>query len=81
VRLRTAAPHARILALRPFDGSHAADIAAVVTELADKRTEFVDTTGWLSAADGDFHGTVHPSAQGHRKAADHLIALLAKDHQ
>ncbi|CAM5554484.1 GDSL-type esterase/lipase family protein [Streptomyces aurantiogriseus] len=79
-RLRAAAPHARILALRPFDGSHATDIAAVVAELAEARTEFVDTTGWLSA-DGDFHGTVHPSAQGHRKVAGHLITLLAKDHQ
>ena len=79
-KLRAAAPHARILALRPFDGTHAADIAAVVTELADHRTEFVDTNGWLSVADGDFNGTVHPSAQGHRKVADRLISLLAKEH-
>ncbi|BBC31358.1 hypothetical protein SGFS_026520 [Streptomyces graminofaciens] len=78
-RLRTAAPHARVLALRPFDGSHADDIAAVVGELADPRTEFVDTTGWLSVADGDFHGAVHPSAQGHRKVADRLISLLHKE--
>jgi lysophospholipase L1-like esterase len=80
-RLRAAAPHARILALRPFDGSRSADIAAVVAELADARTEFVDTTGWISPADGDFHGTVHPSAQGHRKVADHLITLIAEDHR
>jgi len=81
VRLRTAAPHARILALRPFDGTHGADIAAVVGELADSRNEFVDTSGWLSIADGDFNGTVHPSAQGHRKAADRIVALIeAKDH-
>ncbi|MFE7838092.1 GDSL-type esterase/lipase family protein [Streptomyces sp. NPDC057474] len=79
VRMRTAAPHARILALRPFDGSHADDIAAVVDELADRRTEFVDTTGWLSAADGDFHDTVHPSAQGHLRVADRLISLLDKE--
>ncbi|MEU6349569.1 GDSL-type esterase/lipase family protein [Streptomyces sp. NPDC047072] len=80
-RLRAAAPHARILALRPFDGSHAADIAAVVAELADRRTEFVDTTGWLDAAQGDFNGTVHPSAQGHRKVADRIVALIEKEHQ
>ncbi|MFH0178842.1 GDSL-type esterase/lipase family protein [Streptomyces cacaoi] len=83
-RLRAAAPHARILALRPFDGSHAADISAVVGELADPRAEFVDTTGWLSAADGDLHGAVHPSVQGHRKVADRLIALIAdpaEEHQ
>jgi lysophospholipase L1-like esterase len=75
-RLRAAAPHARILALRPFNGAHADDIAAVVGELADPHTEFVDTTDWLSPADGDFNGPVHPSVQGHRKAADHLLTLL-----
>nr|WP_309484230.1 GDSL-type esterase/lipase family protein [Streptomyces himalayensis] len=80
-KLRTAAPHARILALRPFNGAHAEDIAAVVAQLADARTEFVDTTDWLSPADGDFNGTVHPSSQGHRKVADRLIDLLAKEHQ
>ncbi|MCW8378958.1 GDSL-type esterase/lipase family protein [Streptomyces justiciae] len=75
-QLRSAAPHARILALRPFNGSHAEDIAAVVAQLADRRIEFVDTTDWLSLTDGDFNGTVHPSAQGHRKVADRLITLL-----
>ncbi|MFJ1807597.1 MULTISPECIES: GDSL-type esterase/lipase family protein [unclassified Streptomyces] len=80
-RLRSAAPHARVLALRPLDGSHSADIAAVVGELGDQHTEFVDTTGWLSAADGDFQDSVHPSAQGHRKVADRLISLLSKEHQ
>ncbi|NUS76019.1 MAG: G-D-S-L family lipolytic protein [Streptomyces sp.] len=78
--LRTAVPHARILALRPFNGAHAEDIAAVVAELADRRTEFVDTTDWLSPADGDFNGSVHPSSQGHRKVADRLIDLLAEEH-
>ncbi|GAA3847309.1 hypothetical protein GCM10022403_093740 [Streptomyces coacervatus] len=77
-RLRAAAPHARILALRPFNGTHADDIAAVVAELADARTEFVDTTDWLSPADGDFNGTVHPSAQGHRKVAARLLAVLGR---
>ncbi|MEU6372925.1 GDSL-type esterase/lipase family protein [Streptomyces sp. NPDC046909] len=79
-RLRASAPHARILALRPFNGTHAEDVAAVVAELADARTEFVDTTDWLSVAGGDFNGTVHPSVQGHRKVADRLIAHLAKEH-
>ncbi|SDP70256.1 Lysophospholipase L1 [Streptomyces sp. cf386] len=78
-RLRSAAPHARILALRPFNGTHADDIAAVVDELADRNVEFVDTTDWLSLSGGDFNGTVHPSVQGHRKVADRLIALLAKE--
>ncbi|WP_159053085.1 GDSL-type esterase/lipase family protein [Streptomyces regalis] len=77
-QLRAAAPHARILALRPFNGAHADDITAVVGELADPRIEFVDTTDWLSSAAGDFNGTVHPSTHGHRKVADRLIALLEK---
>jgi hypothetical protein len=81
-RLRSAAPHPRILALRPLDGSHAADIAVMVAELADSRTEFVDTTGRLSAAaDGDFHGAAHLSAQGHRKAAERLVALIGNPAQ
>ncbi|WP_369231427.1 GDSL-type esterase/lipase family protein [Streptomyces sp. R21] len=79
--LRSAAPHARILALRPFNGTHADDIAAVVDQLADSAVEFVDTTGWLSLEDGDFNGTVHPNTQGHRKVADRLAALiLDKEH-
>ncbi|WP_329116962.1 GDSL-type esterase/lipase family protein [Streptomyces sp. NBC_01465] len=75
-QLRSAAPHARILALRPFNGTHADDIAAVVAQLADNHVEFVYTVGWLSPADGDFHGDVHPSEQGHRKVADHLLTLI-----
>ncbi|MEU9283542.1 SGNH/GDSL hydrolase family protein [Streptomyces sp. NPDC048275] len=75
-QLRSAAPRARILALRPFNGTHGDDIAAVVGELADRRVEFVDTTGWVTPESGDFNGTVHPNAQGHRKVADRLIALI-----
>ncbi|MFI7337562.1 GDSL-type esterase/lipase family protein [Streptomyces sp. NPDC050085] len=75
-QIRAAAPHARILALRPLNGEHATDIEAVVAQLADSRTEFVDTSGWTSLADGDFNGTVHPNTQGHRKVADHLVPLL-----
>ena len=64
---RGGASHARILALRPFGGSHAGDVAVVVDELGDRRVEFVGTTGWLDATRGDSNGTVHPSARGHRK--------------
>ncbi|GAV44405.1 GDSL-type esterase/lipase family protein [Streptomyces acidiscabies] len=73
-QLRQAAPHARILALRPFNGTHAADVSAAVSQLADPRTEFVDTTGWISTE--DLNDAVHPSVQGHRKVADRLITLL-----
>ncbi|MET8975552.1 GDSL-type esterase/lipase family protein [Streptomyces sp. NPDC004539] len=75
-QIRAAAPHARILALRPLNGTHGTDVSAVVAELADPRTEFVDTTGWVTAE--DLNDTVHPSTAGHRKVADRLITLLSE---
>jgi lysophospholipase L1-like esterase len=75
-QIRAAYPHAWIFAMRPFGGSHADDIAWAVGEMDDPRIVYVDTTGWLSAADGDFNGG-HPSVQGHRKAADRLVPLIA----
>ncbi|MFM9610213.1 GDSL-type esterase/lipase family protein [Streptomyces niveiscabiei] len=75
-RLRQAAPHARILALRPLNGTHAADVSAAVTQLGDPRTEFVDTTGWISTE--DLNDAVHPNVRGHRKVADRLITLLTE---
>ncbi|MEU6257261.1 hypothetical protein [Streptomyces sp. NPDC047043] len=43
------------------------------------RSSSAQPTG--SPSDGDFNGTVHPSAQGHRKVADRLLVLIAKEHQ
>ncbi len=75
--IRAADPRAWIFAMRPFGGYHADDIAWAVQQMADPKTVYVDTTGWLSVAAGDFNGTAHPNVQGHRKAADHLIAVMA----
>ncbi|WP_433181879.1 GDSL-type esterase/lipase family protein [Actinoallomurus sp. CA-150999] len=74
--IRTAYPRAWIFAMRPFGGYHADDIATAVRSTDDPRVVYVDTTGWLSAADGDYNGG-HPNVQGHRKAADRLIPLIA----
>jgi lysophospholipase L1-like esterase len=74
-QIRAADPRAWIFAMRPFGGSHADDVAAAVRQLNDPRVGYVDTTGWLSAAAGDFNGG-HPNVQGHRKAADLLIPVI-----
>jgi hypothetical protein len=75
--IRSADPRTWIFAMRPFGGYHADDIAWAVQQLHDPRIVYVDTTGWLSVAAGDFDGTTHPNVQGHRKAAEHLIAVMA----
>jgi len=74
--IRAADPRAWIFAMRPFGGYHASDIAWAVQQTADPKVVYVDTTGWLSVAAGDFTGTTHPDVQGHRKAADLLIAVI-----
>ena len=74
-QIRAADPHAWIFAMRPFGGYHADDIAAAVRQVNDPRVVYVDTTGWLSSAAGDFNGG-HPNVQGHRKAADLLVPVI-----
>ena len=73
--IRSAYPAAWILAMRPFNGTHAADIQAAVTALADARIDYVDTTNWLTAA--DFTDGTHPNTVGDAIAAAHLTALVA----
>ena len=75
-QVRAANPHAHIFALRPFNGTHAADVAAAVDELNDPATTYVDTTGWLTAGTQDYNGGAHPSVEGHRKVADQLVRVL-----
>jgi hypothetical protein len=74
--IRAADPHSWIFAMRPFGGYHDTDIAWAVDQLADPHLVYVDTTGWLSVAAGDFDGTTHPNVQGHRKAAARLISVI-----
>ena len=75
-QIRAADPRAWIFAMRPFGGYHADDIAWAVQQTGDPKIVYVDTTGWLTVAAGDFTGTTHPNVQGHRKAADLLIAVI-----
>ena len=75
--IRAAYPNARLVALRPFNGSQAAPIKAEVdarNAAGDMRVYYVDTTGWLAASDYD--DGLHPNAQGSGKAATALAAAL-----
>lgn len=74
-QIRAAWPAAWIFALRPFSGTHAADIAAAVKAEADPRTEYVDTAGWLRPE--EFTDGLHPSLAGHMNAARRLEAVIA----
>ncbi|HEY8924954.1 MAG TPA: GDSL-type esterase/lipase family protein, partial [Polyangia bacterium] len=77
--IRTAYPNARIVALRPFNGSQAASIKAEVdarNAAGDMRVYYVDTTGWLGSSDYD--DGLHPNVQGSGKAATALAAALKK---
>ncbi|GAB2607488.1 pectinesterase family protein [Kribbella endophytica] len=75
-QVRAANPKALILALRPFNGTHASGIATAVKAAKDRRIAYVDTTGWLSPA--DYNGSTHPSVQGHQIAATRLVKVLEK---
>ena len=75
--IRTAYPDAKIAALRPFNGAHAADIQAQVMARktgGDMKVFYVDTTGWT--AGGDFTDGVHPNESGSVKIADQLVTAL-----
>ncbi len=75
-KIRAADPQALIVALRPFNGTHADDIKAAVAAAKDRRIVYVDTTGWLGPE--DFNGSTHPNVQGHQVAATKLTAVLQR---
>ncbi|TDO52466.1 pectin methylesterase-like acyl-CoA thioesterase [Kribbella sp. VKM Ac-2527] len=75
-QIRAASPPALIFALRPFNGTHAADIAAAVAATKDRRIVYVDTTGWLGP--DDYNGTTHPNVKGHQVAAAKLTKVLER---
>jgi lysophospholipase L1-like esterase len=78
-RIRKAYPHAKILALRPFAGTHVDDIQAEVAaqnSAGDAKVTFVDTTGWLDRA--DFTDGVHPNAGAGPKVAGKLAKIIAE---
>jgi lysophospholipase L1-like esterase len=77
--IRTAYPQATILALRPFNGAHAADIEAEVAARAragDANVKYVDTTGW--AGPDDYTDKVHPNAAAGPKLAEKLAPVIAE---
>ena len=73
-KIRAADPESLIVALRPFNGTHAADIQAAVAAAKDRKIVYVDTTGWLGP--DDFNGSTHPNVKGHQVAAAKLTAVL-----
>lgn len=75
--VRAGYPSAKIVAMRPFNGAHAAEIQAEVTArhaAGDANIFFVDTTGWLG--NGDFTDGTHLNDQGSPKAATALVAAI-----
>ncbi|MGW1344605.1 pectinesterase family protein [Kribbella sp. NPDC002412] len=75
-QVRAANPRSLILAMRPFNGAHAADIAQAVAATKDRRIVYVDTTGWLGA--DDYNGSTHPNIKGHQVAAAKLTKVLQR---
>ena len=76
--IRAAYPDAKIAAMRPFNGAHATEIQAEVmarNAAGDARVYYINTTGWLVAA--DFTDGLHPNAQGSQKATAALVSTLS----
>jgi pectin methylesterase-like acyl-CoA thioesterase/lysophospholipase L1-like esterase len=75
-QIRAANPRSLIVAMRPFNGAHDADIKAAVTAANDRKIVYVDTTGWLGA--DDYNGSTHPNVKGHQVAAAKLTKVLER---
>ncbi|HWY31201.1 MAG TPA: NPCBM/NEW2 domain-containing protein [Candidatus Acidoferrum sp.] len=76
--IRNDFPNAVIIALRPFSGVYAPQIANAVSErngVGDHKLHYVDTTGWISPVSDTYDGT-HPTVIGHLKIATHLAPIL-----
>jgi lysophospholipase L1-like esterase len=75
--VRAAYPQAKIVALRPFAGVFASEIAAQVQarhDAGDAAVYYVDTSGWTSP--GDFTDGLHPNVSGSLKIRDQLVNAL-----
>lgn len=73
-RVRETYPSTKIVALSPFTGKHAAEIEAAVKAADDPDIVYVGTEGWLGP--DDYTDEVHPSVEGHAKAAARLVEQL-----
>ena len=80
-RVREQFPKAQIFALRTFlDLKTAPTIAAVKARNAagDQKVHFIDTNGWLGPRKSDdYTDGLHPSINGHKKAAELLEPIIA----
>ena len=76
--IRAKYPHAVLLILRTFGGFKASPTQAAVSTVnaaGDNSVYYIDTTGWLTAADYVSDG-IHPSDAGQAKVAQRLAPLL-----
>lgn len=71
--IATTLPTTKVIVLRPFGGTQAAQISAAVAALANPNVTYVDTTGWWNSADSsdDAHpyGYANIAQLGPRTAA------------
>jgi len=77
--VRTAYPHAAILALETFSRRFAAQTQAAVTArntAGDAHVYYVNTEGWLTAAQFSTDG-VHPNDAGHRAVTARLAPIVS----
>ncbi|MGN0180666.1 MAG: GDSL-type esterase/lipase family protein, partial [Monoglobaceae bacterium] len=77
--IRTKYADAEIFLMGTFGLKYIDATQAAVTQLqtTDTKVHYIDTTGWISAADGDFCSDgVHPGIAGHKKIADKLKPIL-----
>ncbi len=77
-KIRTKYPSAAILVMRTFKGAKAAatlKTVQAVNAAGDKNVHYIDTTGWITAA--DTNDGLHPSDAGHIKVAKHLAPIVA----
>jgi hypothetical protein len=77
--IRAGYPQALIFVLRPFGGYREAEVKTqTMAKIAagDARMFYVDTTGWLTAA--DYTEGLHPNIMGHQKVTAQLTAELRK---
>jgi lysophospholipase L1-like esterase len=76
-KIRAQLPLAHIVALRPFGGPYEKSVHASVeatNAAGEQKVTFVDTTGWLQAA--DYVDGTHPTEAGHDKVAAKLVPIL-----
>ncbi|MBT0773470.1 hypothetical protein KIH74_31275 [Kineosporia sp. J2-2] len=74
--IRAVYPRADILALGTFSGRYLTETQAAVAATRDRRTSYVDTTGWLPAE--GLTDKVHPNDLGHQLITDRLTPILGK---